>query len=81
MTEFSFLDEISLEKAEMNGKLNHYERIKAYYSHIAPTVYVHLLAIKRSDCFLFFILSKSFVGFCLLDSSVEITSHIHLKKI
>ncbi len=28
MTEVSFLDEISLEKAEMNGKLNHYERIR-----------------------------------------------------
>lgn len=27
MTEFSFLDEITLENAVMNGKLNHYERI------------------------------------------------------
>ncbi len=28
MTRFSSLDEISLEKAEMNGKLNHYERFR-----------------------------------------------------
>lgn len=52
---------------------------QAYYGHIAPTVYVHLLAIKRSDCFLFFILSKSFVGFCLLNSSVE-TLHTSISR-
>lgn len=69
MTEF--LSKLSLLKAELSGELNH------------ATVYVHLLAIKRSDCFPFFILRKSSKFICWLMSSGQQhwnTSHIHHKR-